>query len=326
LPIPLLIWGGVAVVSAFGAKKGYDGISDLNEAEAIGKNAKREHELEVRCTENARHETAERAAQYGSHLVKLSDTTFSELRALLEALEKKAKVREWELPSGVSVSFATLHQFRREVLDPPADFAAAFSAMGAGVAASSGATGLVALFGTASTGTAISTLGGAAATNATLAWLGGGSLAAGGGGMAAGAAVLGGIMVAPALLIGGFVLAGKGERALTQAHEYRRQVRLAIENLTTLRAFLRGVNVRVDELKTLTNALAERLRDSMHDIDPDEFDVDSDEDIEALQHALLLARALGDVMATPILDASGGLTPASRNVQVKYRPLAEGES
>lgn len=45
-------------------------------------------------------------------------------------------------------------------------------------------------FGTASTGTAISTLSGAAATNAALAWLGGGALAAGGGGTAAGTALL----------------------------------------------------------------------------------------------------------------------------------------
>lgn len=45
-------------------------------------------------------------------------------------------------------------------------------------------------FGTASTGTAISTLSGAAATNAALAWLGGGTLAAGGGGTAAGSALI----------------------------------------------------------------------------------------------------------------------------------------
>ncbi len=45
-------------------------------------------------------------------------------------------------------------------------------------------------FGTASTGVAISSLSGAAATNAALAWLGGGALAAGGGGMAVGSALL----------------------------------------------------------------------------------------------------------------------------------------
>ncbi len=50
--------------------------------------------------------------------------------------------------------------------------------------------GVATTFGVASTGTAISTLSGAAATNAALAWLGGGTLAAGGGGMAAGSAFL----------------------------------------------------------------------------------------------------------------------------------------
>lgn len=66
--------------------------------------------------------------------------------------------------------------------------------IGAGVAVvamgPTAAMGIATTFGVASTGTAISTLSGAAATNAALAWLGGGTLAAGGGGMAAGNAFL----------------------------------------------------------------------------------------------------------------------------------------
>lgn len=66
--------------------------------------------------------------------------------------------------------------------------------IGAGVAVAAlgptAAMGIATTFGVASTGTAISTLSGAAATNAALAWLGGGSLAVGGGGMAAGEALL----------------------------------------------------------------------------------------------------------------------------------------
>ena len=66
--------------------------------------------------------------------------------------------------------------------------------VGAGIAVAtcgpSVAMGIATTFGVASTGTAISTLSGAAATNAALAWLGGGALAAGGGGMAAGKALL----------------------------------------------------------------------------------------------------------------------------------------
>lgn len=56
-------------------------------------------------------------------------------------------------------------------------------------------------FGIASTGTAIASLSGAAATNATLAFLGGGALAVGGGGMVAGATLLGGIALAPLALL-----------------------------------------------------------------------------------------------------------------------------
>lgn len=53
----------------------------------------------------------------------------------------------------------------------------------------------VSAFAHASTGTAISTLHGAAAHNAAMAWLGGGSLASGGGGIAVGTLVLGGISI-----------------------------------------------------------------------------------------------------------------------------------
>jgi len=71
----------------------------------------------------------------------------------------------------------------------------------AGVGTALGTWALVTTFGTASTGTAIAGLSGAAATNATLAWFGGGAIAAGGGGIAAGTAVIGGIVAIPALAV-----------------------------------------------------------------------------------------------------------------------------
>ena len=74
----------------------------------------------------------------------------------------------------------------------------AVSGAGAGLAAGasvafmapSAAMWVATTFGTASTGTAISTLSGIAAQNAALAWLGGGALTTGGGGIAAGNALL----------------------------------------------------------------------------------------------------------------------------------------
>ena len=66
----------------------------------------------------------------------------------------------------------------------------------------------VGTLGTASTGAAIGGLSGVAASNATLAWFGGGALAAGGGGMALGTAVLGGVVALP-LAFAGAELANK---------------------------------------------------------------------------------------------------------------------
>ena len=82
----------------------------------------------------------------------------------------------------------------RELLEArkAATGAGAGLAAGASVAfmAPTAAMWIATTFGTASTGAAISTLSGAAATNAALAWLGGGALTMGGGGMAAGNALL----------------------------------------------------------------------------------------------------------------------------------------
>lgn len=97
------------------------------------------------------------------------------------------------------------------------------SAIGAGVLAGSGvalgaglatfgpglAMAIATTFGTTSTGVAISTLSGAAATTSALAWLGGGAVVAGGGGMAAGTALLGAFGPI-GWAIGGVALAGGG--------------------------------------------------------------------------------------------------------------------
>lgn len=80
-----------------------------------------------------------------------------------------------------------------------------------GFAAAGATTAAVTALGSASTGTAIASLSGAAATNATLAFLGGGSIAAGGGGIALGSAVLGASTLGMGVLLGGFIFNKKSE-------------------------------------------------------------------------------------------------------------------
>ena len=97
----------------------------------------------------------------------------------------------------------------------------------AGIGTAVGTWALISTYGAASTGTAIASLSGAAATNATLAWLGGGSLAAGGGGIAAGSAVLGGIVAIPALAITGLFSHLKANKKIKEIEEKIYEVREA---------------------------------------------------------------------------------------------------
>lgn len=121
--------------------------------------------------------------------------------------------------SAQKAEFLDAEVFARKDLE-----AAKHSAVGAGAGFATGAAvvsvaptaamWVATTFGAASTGTAISTLSGAAASNAALAWLGGGALAVGGGGTAAGSALLAlagpvGWTVAGASLLASVVLLSK---------------------------------------------------------------------------------------------------------------------
>ena len=89
----------------------------------------------------------------------------------------------------------------------------------AGVSTGAGAVGLMTIFGSAGTGTALSSLTGAAYVKATLAALGGGPLYAGGAGMMGGAAVLGAAVLAPAAAVTGYLADKKINEEYLKAKE-----------------------------------------------------------------------------------------------------------
>ena len=88
--------------------------------------------------------------------------------------------------------------------------------------------------------------------------LGGGSLAAGGGGMALGSLVLGGITFAPILAIGGLAVASEGEKALTKATKFECEVNKTIKEIELRESVLGGIVQRLEELTRLLNDLSER--------------------------------------------------------------------
>lgn len=131
------------------------------------------------------------------------------------------------------------------------------AALGAGTLAGVASYGGATMLASASTGTAISTLSGAAATNATLAWFGGGSLAAGGLGMAGGMYILGGIVAAPVLAVGGLVFEAQARKKLAEAktnYELAKQYANQMDNATTItRSIQRAASLCHDTIQELCN-------------------------------------------------------------------------
>lgn len=160
---------------------------------------------------------------------------------------------------------------------------------------------------------------GAAAWNATLAWLGGGSLAAGGGGMALGTIVLGGIAVAPALMIGGFVLSGQGEKALTEAHRYEAKANTEIAKLDAVENYFGQVQRRITELKDLVERFNNLAIDGLIELESKPFICKRD--AAKFQQVALLIKALAEIMKTPVLDAEGNLNLNTAGLKAKYRTI-----
>ena len=116
-------------------------------------------------------------------------------------------------------------------------------------------------FGTASTGTAISTLSGAAATNAALAWLGGGTLAAGGGGTAAGTALLAmaepiGWTIAGATLLSSILLFAKKKAKLNK------QKNAEIESVKQNTEIIKELDGKIGQIMDETGGIMTGLRES----------------------------------------------------------------
>lgn len=118
----------------------------------------------------------------------------------------------------------------------------------AGVGTALGAWALVSTVGTASTGTAIAGLSGVAATNATLAWFGGGSIIAGGGGIAAGTAVIGGIIAIPAIALMGVFNHLQANKQINQIESEMRKILSNIDQMEANILNLELIEYRADEL------------------------------------------------------------------------------
>lgn len=156
-------------------------------------------------------------------------TALTHARPYLEVAERLIKSREGQRRDlDIAVTTQTLQKVERFNAGMSSAINVGIGSIAGGTMAV-GAWSLVALFGSASTGTAISGLSGIAATNATLAWFGGGALAAGGTGIAGGMTVLGGIVAVPLV----YFAAKSTHKKAKEVEDAKMNIEKAISDLRT---------------------------------------------------------------------------------------------
>lgn len=232
MALPLIIGGLAAVAGVAGVGSGIHGGVKMKEANDTMKLAKSKQERAVSLFEKKNNEITEQMDSIGRQELEIL-RSFDEFSDMIEKIQGRPDFKEYK-HEGISLPDYEAEELKKVsagagVLLGGIGGAAAGTA--GGFAAAGATTSAVMALGTASTGTAIGSLYGVAQTNAVLAALGGGSLAAGGGGMALGTAVLGGATLGVGLLVGGIIfnvtgskLSDKADEAYSQAEKTEREV------------------------------------------------------------------------------------------------------
>lgn len=304
MPFPaLIVWGAAAGIAALGVKKGVDAYSDFDSAKSIGAAAESKYKAAEYELEKAREITQQSLISLGElkaaifsnqihHLVEMQ----KKFRSKLEGFDEKVFLEN--LPD-VEIQVERSNELLGGVA----------SGLASGALLTFGTYGAVGAFATASTGTAISALSGVAATNATLAWLGGGALSAGGFGMAGGMIALGGIALAPLLAIGGFVAAGKAEKAKTNAEKYSADVDVAVAKMDEVKLILKGIRIAASEQAEVINETAKRF---------DDIKVYDMTDRIAFNRMFAIGKALKQILDVPVINSDG---TANENLRIECEGL-----
>jgi hypothetical protein len=305
--IPLILGAAALATGAFGVTKGAEGVGNMNQAKEIGNRAQKLHEDAI-CELKTSWETVNKAADlYGQIQLRITQSTVMRFVAFIEKIGQQTSRKDINFLSGLDISPLQIQEYKAIGINPEDCIKGGVSAAVAGAAAYSGATTLARTVGTASAANffglwtaevGISQLGGAAV----------------------GGVVLGGITLGPALMIGGFKLAGKGEEALTKAREYEAQVITEIANLEAAQDFLIQVKRRIVEVSQLVCNVNTRADLALKELEVLES-FDKDLHTEKFQKAALLIKALTEIMKISILDGEGKLNINSIKIQAKYSPL-----
>lgn len=290
LIIPVVLGGGALISLIWGGKKIGGGVSRIN-------SSKRRYDSKKERLEARQAKLESEGRQTQQLLEELGRTRLEATASLGRAARffQNAKVKDRNLLDRVGIPKETVEDWNRRTIDAVDVLTGVGKSAAAGTMTAVGIYGAAGYIGTASTGTAIATLSGAAATNASLAWLGGGALAAGGGGMALGTAVLGGLVAAPAVLVAGFFMEAKAEQVETEVERCCAQCDVAKEQMENHSAQLKVIAGWVEEVSENIQKVAqsvEKLVRTRHpEVHQDVYDV------------FVAATSLAGLIDTPVIQS-----------------------
>lgn len=320
MPVPFLLLGGAILTAGYGAKKTLDAMETSDKAEAVQRDAENIYETAKKKMQRKKNSVAKGIKSLGE--LKLTAAS----NEIKEFADEFTKIKNLKLTDSKGLEELGRLTFTANDLKELKEISIGATNMlkdtvgsgAAGVLLGAGAYGGVAMLGTAGTGAAISGLSGVAATNATLAWLGGGTLAAGGGGVALGTAVLGGIIAGPALLLAGSLFSSRANEKLdnarinhAKAEKFASDVNVAVAEMDVIQRYAKDIYEIIAKLQTYSKAANLRMKEAIKKSGTDwkKFDLETK---EAIFVAVKTVQGLKAAIDVPLLTEDGQLTAKAR--------------
>lgn len=268
MPLPFIIGGLAAAAAIAGVGGGLHGAIKTAEASDVRRMAEAKQKAAVEKLEKKNKSTVELMDSLGSQELKILDS-FNEFSDLIEKIQNRPEFIKYT-KDGVDLGDFEIESLKEVAVGAETllgGIGGAVAGTAGGFAAAGATTSAIMALGTASTGTAISSLSGVAATNATLAALGGGSLAAGGGGMALGTAVLGGATLGAGLLVGGIIFGIVGARVSDKADEAYHQAERAEKRADEIVNYLTELAYAAEHFKFSLTEIEDAYRKRLSTLD-----------------------------------------------------------
>lgn len=321
MAIPIIL-GGIAIGSALlGAGKHYSAKENRDKAKDIYNNSNSKQNRVGQLLENELNKTKKISEDLGLLKLNIQKNEVARFVFLYEQLNKINNTGITQEKIEFYISKEEINEMKKISMTASEVLGAGIGSLASGVLSGAGIYSSVMTFGVAGTGTAIGTLSGVAATNATLAWLGGGTLAAGGGGMALGTTVLGGLVAGPAILVSGLFADNQAEKALTEAKQFEADVDIACGKMESQTSKFKVIQTRCGEFEYVLTELCKRLNPQLDSLEKivsqlvESKNTASDEQISTIHLTAGLAKTVKNVLALSILDKQDSLTFESKNVQ-----------